>query len=209
MGHSFFFPRWRFWAPAFTLSGRQTTSSGISRWPPESTRTGRRCRGARRVRRRNCTWGRRRAMLAAGSGGLAPTGRKGNSHIPGSEALGLSFLRGGEEFLDLLRRWHPCSARHSGRRTPTVVLWVVGRFTRLLVAVVSRRRRLSPELATKKNPSETSCHLAMSTQGRITTELQNLSAHQCRPHPESLTELSSPQSSRACRDQENETGKKA
>jgi hypothetical protein len=150
MGHSFFFPRWRFWAPAFTLSGRQTTSSGISRWPPESTRTGRRCRGARRVRRRNCTWGRRRAMLAAGSGGLAPTGRKGNSHIPGSEALGLSFLRGGEEFLDLLRRWHPCSARHSGRRTPTVVLWVVGRFTRLLVAVVSRRRRLSPELATKK-----------------------------------------------------------
>jgi hypothetical protein len=153
--------RWRFSAPAFTLSGRQTASSGISRWLPESTRTGRRCRGeARRARRRNCTWGRRRAMLARQAAeGLHRLDLGGNSHIPGREALGLSFLRGGEEFLDLFRRWHPCSARYRGRRrgrrTPTtVVVWVVvGRFTRLLVAVVSRRparrRRLSPELAKK------------------------------------------------------------
>uniref|UniRef100_A0A0A9FF90 Uncharacterized protein n=1 Tax=Arundo donax TaxID=35708 RepID=A0A0A9FF90_ARUDO len=51
--------------------------------------------------------------------------------VLGCKALGLGLLRGGKELLDLLRRWHPRSARdhsrRSGRRTPVVVFWVVRR----------------------------------------------------------------------------------
>uniref|UniRef100_A0A0A9FA95 Secreted protein n=1 Tax=Arundo donax TaxID=35708 RepID=A0A0A9FA95_ARUDO len=82
--------------------------------------------------------GRRTSSAACHRGPLKPSGvERRAAHdvevVLGGKAFGLGLLRGGEEPLDLFRRWHSRPASHRGRRSgprpPVVVLWVFRRVT--------------------------------------------------------------------------------